>query len=263
MIEKEPYPWKFFQEKLYLVGEIKEDFIYCALPRTTSFVSGQDKFSEEFNSVNMPKQNYNILFKLLETIGCENQITKFITIGCCLQSYYSKFHFWANQELFKEADRYNNEKDNLLKVLEEYLRHPDMEKVHSISFKFNREPTVSIKNKFVLLELFQAITDGYGITWDNFNEVNNPDSRNRLLATKSHEKIKIEFIKSFYNLIFPYYNSDSNTLKFIGAFMYIFNVPINTEESEIELYSNIDDLLKSINIKSLKHYITRPPKISN
>lgn len=263
MSDKKPYSWKVFQGKEFIIEEISDDHVECEMPRTTSFVYQQDRYSQEFNSVKMPQMNYRILFKLLEGIGLDQEISKFITIGCCLQSNYSTYYFWANQELFKEADRYNEEKDNLLKVIEEYLRYPNMDNVHSISFKFNKQTTVSIKNKFVLLELFDAISKGYGLTWQNFSEINDPSKKNKLLATKSHEKLKTEFIQSFYNFIYPSYNNDSNTLKFIGAFMYIFNVPINRDESEIEHYLDIDDLLKSINIKSLKHYMIRPPKTSS
>lgn len=150
----------------------------------------------------------------------------------------------------------------LLEKLQTYLFNDNKNNLPDISFKPFTEPTITLKNFFVKLDIYDALCKGFGLTKENFeqrsNELLEP---NKLKIDKFAEKVKFDFFHILYEyLIQEKELKRADALKFIGNYFLFFQIRIKKDSTEIELYQDINDNLEDSDIKNLNHYLTRPPK---
>lgn len=224
-------------------------------------------FFRQYTSVKIPKENYNLLLALLRREGFESLIGQFLGLGCLLQMEYSEN---SNVEMNSLLSDFNSEKESfvvLLGVLEDYLFSSTKHHLNSVSFKFKRAQTVTVDNFIVVNEIYKAICEGFGLTKDNFQSKKSEllSKTNQFKVEKYDEKVKTEFIQEFYKYLQQKRtgHKKADSLKFTGAFLHIFQIPTNSTLTDIELYDDITEFLKSFDLRNLEHYLSRPPKTSH
>jgi hypothetical protein len=185
-----------------------------------------------------------------------------LTLGCSLQELYSNNYNAHYDDLSKDFDAYHEEYVYLLEALEKYLFAPNKAPLDSIAFKMkSQHPSVFIKNFFVLDDVYKAVCIGLDITVDNFETRKKEliGVPNKVKFFRYDSQIKKDFIKRFYEFVEPIVGSESTSLKVVGTFLHVFEIPSNNKEFDgyIELYEDLNEQLKSIDIKNLRHALTR------
>lgn len=255
------YKWKNFVDGNYRSIEYGTSTIevyeinFQSLPEELkTFINS---FSLSFNSLEIPLQNKRILVELLEMNSFDFSIEEFITIGCAFQYlYHMNIEMDSEDQLVLDFDTEKKDYEVLLDTLEQFLFAVDYKSLHSISFKFNQDKTTSVKNFFIVRDVYEAICLGYGLTKENFHDkkVEILSKTNQFLISKFGEKIKMEFVQILYNLLRARFLKNSDALRFIGVLCHIFQVPTNNNQG-IELYDDLSNTLKTIDLKNLRHYL--------
>jgi hypothetical protein len=264
--EQTKYIWKKFEDDSYKT--ISVDSVETLEHSTTELSMFEGKlnsssktFQKLHQVIAIPKVNDLVLNNLLAEYNLGNK-EQLLTLGCSLQELYSSHYNAHYDDLSKDFDAYNEEYVNLLEAIEKYLFAPKKAPLDSIAFKMKHpHPSVSIKNFFVLDDVYEAICIGFDITGDNFETRKKEliGVPNKIKFFRYDSQIKKDFIKSFYEFVEPIVGSKSIALKVIGTFLHIFEIPSNNKEFDgnIELYIDINEQLKSIDIKNLRHALTR------
>lgn len=214
-------------------------------------------FCLEYQTIKIPNFNKNLLAELLQLNTLDYSLDEFITIGCSLQ-YQFDFAFNINEDeaLLTDFDAEKTDYKSLLNILERFLFAENHKDLHSIMFKFNQSDTTKINNFFIVRDVFEAICIGYGINKDNFQERKAEilAMTNQVILSKSAEKVKVDYAQILYFLIELNFSKEADILRFLGTLFHIFQVPTN-KNSPIELYDEISETMKSIDIKNFIHYI--------
>lgn len=219
-------------------------------------------FCKDYSSVNIPTQNLNLLSKLIEYYKLPYTKDNLILIGCALQyQYYMQLRIQEEEkddsltrDFFEDKKQY----ESLLDILGLYLMEDINKDLHSILFKYNRTDTTKIDNFFVLIDLYDAICKGYGLTRENF-EVRKSEilsQTNQTSFSKRFTTLNKNWIKLLNTELTNSITDSSNSLRCLGVFLHIFHVPTNNKQP-IELYDEFSDIVSSIDIKNLRHSLTR------
>ncbi|MDM1448157.1 hypothetical protein HX057_15550 [Myroides odoratimimus] len=219
-------------------------------------------FCKDYSSVNIPTQNLSLLSKLMEYYKLPYTKDDLILIGCALQyQYYMQLRIQEEEkddvltrEFFEDKKQY----ENLLNILGLYLMKDSNKDLHSILFKYNRTDTTKIDNFFVLTDIYDAICKGYGLTRENF-EVRKSEILSQTSQTsfsKRFTTLNKNWIKLLNTELTKLITDSSSSLRCLGVFLHIFHVPTNNKQP-IELYDEFSDIVSSIDIKNLRHSLTR------
>lgn len=214
-------------------------------------------FYLKYQTIQIPNFNKNLLTELLQLYSLDFTIEQFITIGCSLQNQFDfALDINGDEPLLNEFDLEKTDYKSLFNILERFLFAENHKNLHSILFKFNQTETTKISNFFIVRDLLEAICIGYGITKDNFQERKAEvlENTNQVILSKLSEKVKVDFAQTLYYQIEPKFSKDADVLRFLGTFFHIFQVPTNKRFS-IDLYEEISETLKAIDIKNFRHYI--------
>ncbi len=214
-------------------------------------------FCLNYQTTQIPVFNKNQLEGLLRLNNVDVSLEEFITIGCSLQYQYI-LGLQMNQmsDLVNDFDEEKKDYESFLNIIERFLFSDNHRNLHSILFKYNLNQTTKINNFFIVRDIYESICIGYGINKDNFHERKAQilSMTNQILLSKLGEKIKTDYAQKLYYLIEPKFSKDADIFRYIGAFFHIFQVPTNRNQP-IELYDDISETLKSIDIKNFRHYI--------
>lgn len=216
-----------------------------------------NSFCVTFSAMEVPLQNKKILKELIDMNSLDFSLEEFLTIGCALQYlYHMNIEMDSEDRLVLDFDTEKKDYGLLLDILEQFLFAEDYKNLHSISFKFNQVKTTSVKNFFIVRDVYEAICLGYGLTKENFYErkIEILSQTNQFLISKFGEKIKLEFVQTLYNLLESNFSKKADVLRFIGVLFHIFQVPTNNNQP-IELYENLSTTLSEIDLKNLRHYL--------
>lgn len=258
------YKWKNFADNSqYSTRTIEEcELNFRDLP--TEIDSIVKPFFKHYQNAEIPTFNKRLLVDLLALNRLDISLEQFMTIGCALQAQWnSALTIYEDDDLVKNFDLEKESYQALFDVLEKFLFAENHKDLYSLSFKSLSNGTTTIKNFFVLRDLYEAICLGYGITKENFEERKAEIllMTNQIKLPKLGEKIKIDYTRALYDSIESKFSKDAEILKFIGAFFHIFQVPTNNSQTLELLYDNISDTLESIDIKNFRHYLTHRPSI--
>ncbi|SFD37656.1 hypothetical protein [Flavobacterium phragmitis] len=258
------YKWKnFADDSQYSTSAIEECELSFQdlLPEISSVVK---PFFAHHQKAEIPTKNKKLLVDLLALNILDISLQQFITIGCALQSQWnSALTMYEDDDLVRDFDLEKENYKSLFDVLEKFLFAENYRDLHSLSFKSSFSGTTTVNNFFVLRDLYEAICLGYDIKKENFEERKAEilSMTNQVRLPKLGEKIKIDYARTLYNAIESKFDKGADTLRFIGAFFHIFQVPTNNSQTLELLYDNISDTLESIDIKNFRHYLTHRPSI--
>src|SRR5690606_3715773 len=117
-----------------------------------------------------------------------------------------------------------------------------------------------IKNYFVVNDIYSCICIALDINRGNFQErkIEIAQRNNNYDVEMYSEMVKTEYVQSMFNFYFDKCGNKTKSLKFAGALLTIFQIPLNNRSLYVENNENIDDLLNSVDTKNLRHYVTRP-----
>lgn len=238
-----------FTEDLITKNIIELKHIKFELPEINTTITVGSK------QLKLPDKSYQNLKNLLEYFylkAFEEEFLSFVSISQSTYLTYNKKFEGELEECFLK-ERKGLEK--LLKVLELYL-FGSKKKLHSISFKFKREPTQTINNLFVLDDIFNVILSSYKLTEDNFcarkkDILNNTNIFN---FKKGGQYIIMKITQNLFTFLKKYANgiSDNEALRFCGVLLHICQIPSNKKSDDITV-ENIEDSLKLIDHQNLMH----------
>jgi hypothetical protein len=256
------YKWKNFAgDSQYGTRTIEEcELNFHDLP--TEIDSIVKPFFRHYQTAEMPTFNKRLLVDLLALNRLDISLEQFITIGCALQAQWnSALTIYEDDDLVKDFDLEKENYEVLFDVLEKFLFTENHKDLHSLSFKSLSNGTTTIKNFFILRDLYEAICLGYGISKENFEERKAEilSMTNHVKLSKQGEKIKTDYARALYNTIESKFTKEADRLRFIGTFFHIFQVPTNNSQTRDLLYDDISGTLKSIDIKNFRHYLTNRP----
>lgn len=264
----ELYHWKYFTNNKFEVSSdldstINNYNISYDVILDTPFYEFCKSFTIGYTSFEIPSGIESKLDELLVKYNQEDLKPLLLITGIALQKAYSdNFEFDKKDDLLNDFNNQYLEFRELLEKLQTYLFNDNKNNLPDISFKPFTEPTITLKNFFVKLDIYDALCKGFGLTKENFeqrsNELLEP---NKLKIDKFAEKVKFDFFHILYEyLIQEKELKRADALKFIGNYFLFFQIRIKKDSTEIELYQDINDNLEDSDIKNLNHYLTRPPK---
>ncbi len=223
-----------------------------------------NSFLKKYNSFQIPVDIESKLDELFLKFDLNEFKPQILIIGCALQYSYSNNFGITQTELQKDFDSNFKDFKEFLKILKGYLFSENLKRLPDVSFKTLTNGTTNIKNFFVKWDIYDALCCSFDLTKENFEERSQVllKMTNKVIFDKYPEKVKVDFIQN----IFKYLVDNEilkrvDALRFIGVFFKLFQVKINNNESELEIYDTLEDNINSIDSKNLNHYITRPPKL--
>jgi hypothetical protein len=276
MEDENKYLWSNLKKGAYsqIASDIPSEE-YNTIPFKNIVISDEAlilNFYKSYNKIIIPKEIESLLKLLLARYGLSEFIEEFIILSCAIQKSFivSKGirEDMKHDVLLQDFENSKKDYTEFLKIIKTYLFSKTKNNIHSISFKFNSSPTVPITNFFVLDEVYEAICKGFGITKENFEERKEEllNLTNNVSLSRSSEKVKTSIVTNLYEFILIGGYSHSDSLRFVGCFLHISQIPSNSSKRkrervrDIDLDNNIDSFLKSIEIKNLTHYIKRQKK---
>lgn len=216
-------------------------------------------FSKPIKTISLPQQIKN----KFEQLFCKYQISEFsnqlISFGAVLQSTYINNIHDTDDPLLRDFDLESKELEKLLDCLENFIFEKNRKDLYSIQFTFQRNKPISLKNYFVVSDIYSAICQGFDISKENFAE-----RKIELLSKTNQFKVHLhsEYTKSVgIQFLFEILNENikiNSKLRFVGAFLSLCFITTNNKNLEFNNSSNLEDLLKSIDLHNLNHYIKRP-----
>jgi len=260
------YNWKNFsnnQYEVYLEGDLKlfempnhELIDSNVYPLCKSFLNSYKGFE-------MPSQMELKLDELFEKFNLIEEKSTFLALGCSLQQNFSDNYQIEKDDLLTDFDLEFKDFKNLLDVLEKYLFAENLKNLPEVTFRTIREGNIQIKNFFVKWDIYEALCNGFDLTKENFQVRSQEllDMTNNIIVDRYPEKVKVDFIQGIFRYLSQKEFTRANALRFIGVFFKFFQIEINNKEEEFLIFDSLEDNIKSINIKNLYHYITRPPKL--
>lgn len=263
------YHWRNFTDNKYidLVDEETEINIHTISDEINfdaNFLPLCNYFLKKYNSFQIPKDIESKLDELFLKYNIINLKPNMLLIGCALQYSYSINFGITKDELLEDFDSTSKDFKELLKTLKEYLFSENLKRLPDVSFKTLTNGTINIKNFFVKWDIYDALCDSFDLTKENFEERSQDllKMTNKVILDKYPEKVKVDFIQNIFKyLVENKILKRADTLIFIGVFFKLFQVKVNNNESELEIYDTLEDNINSIDPKNLNHYITRPPKL--
>ncbi|PVX46159.1 hypothetical protein C8C85_1985 [Flavobacterium sp. 103] len=222
-------------------------------------------FHKSYKKVIIPKKIESLFISLLDKYELSKFLEEFIILSCASQKSFID-NIGTKAELKRDVllqDFNNMKKDyaEFLNVIGIYLSSESKNKTNTISFKPDAAPTVSINNFFVLNDIYDTICKGLDITKENFLERKEEllDLKNNISVRHYSEVVKTSIVVNLYEFALKSSKRRSDSLRFVGCFLHISQIPTNSEEIDkkidIDLFNDIDLFLKSIEIKNLAHYI--------
>ncbi|WP_458628263.1 hypothetical protein [Winogradskyella sp. PC D3.3] len=263
------YRWKNFTENKYvdLVEELTQINVYnisSDIKFDETFHSLCLLFSKEYSTFKIPLVVEKKLGELFLRFNIEKFKPQMRIIGCALQDSYSNNFGIVKDDLLNDFDTNFKDFKELLEVLKEYLYSENLKRMPDVSFKTMTNGTTNIKNFFVKLDIYEALCSGFDLTKENYEARSQEllNKTNKIILHKYAEKVKVDFIQGIHKYLVSNNLLDtSNSLKFIGVFFKYFQVKINNSKVEFELYDTLEDNIKSLDLKNLNHYLTRPRKL--
>ncbi|PHQ30886.1 hypothetical protein [Leeuwenhoekiella nanhaiensis] len=263
------YFWKYLINDKYEISTAEtrveihsvinsEDFKKLGIFHLTKF------FINSYDIFQIPEDIDSKIEELLQNFSIGELKRELLIYGCSLQSQFAENYNILKDDLLEDFDLEYKEFKKLLAVLRSYLFADNLKNLPTITFKTFSEGNVNIKNFFVIKDIYEAICEGFDLKKENFEERsrNLLEMTNRIKVEKYSEKVKVDFIRCLYDFLTSLGFENVNALKFIGVFFKLFQIQLNNNEDELEIYDNLEDNLKSIDLKNLTHYIKRPPNFS-
>jgi hypothetical protein len=270
MENENKYIWSNLKKGAYsqITSDITSE-VYNTIPFKNIVISDEAlilNFYKSYTKIIIPKEIESLLKSLLSKYGLTEYFNEFIVLSCASQKSFidnmDTKEEMKNDVLLQDFNNTKKDYTEFLKIIEMYLFSGTKNNIHTISFKPYSSPTVPIKNFFVLNDIYDAICKGLGITKENFSERKEKilNLANNIPVNLYSEMVKTSIVTSLYRFILKCGNKKSDSLRFVGCFLHISQIPTNSKEIDFFLDDDIAFLLKSIDIKNLSHYINRPKK---
>lgn len=271
MSENKVYNWRKFTNNKFmsLVGSeenVNEYNLAEQIVPESPFYEFSKVFITEYRSFRMPSNIESKLDELLAIHNLSDLKRVFLITGVSLQKQYLDDFDVNKDDLLNDFDVQYKELQELLVVLKNYLFADkyDLNSSPNITFKPLTSKTVTIKNFFVKIDIYETLCLGYSLTKENFEERSKEimEATNRLKVDRYSEKVKFDF----FHILYKYLTEErslqrADALRFIGNYFLFFQIRIKSTSTEIELYEDIKDNLEDSDIKNLNHYLTRLPKL--
>lgn len=216
--------------------------------------SEEIKINAEF--IRLPENSILNLKELLTYFGLAKFKNEFLSFISIAQSTYLLYNEKVEGKEIQDFLSEKKDLEILFDALESYLFQSRKE-LHSISFKFQTKPTISIKNFLVIDDIYKSLLQYYSLTKDNFqekkfnliNEFTNPFN-----YKKGGQFVVMNLIKCLFQFIKQEINdiSDNKALKFCGVYLHICQIPSNRKSDSIAI-EGIENSLHLIDHQNLMH----------
>ncbi|UGU14258.1 hypothetical protein LS482_11090 [Sinomicrobium kalidii] len=220
-------------------------------------------FLKTYKTFQIPTHIEEKLDELLERFNTPHLKSPLLIFGCALQESYSDNFDIPKDDLLKDFDVESKDFKTLLGILRNYLFAENRKHLPDVSFKTFTEGTTTIKNFFVKHDIYDALCHSFNLKKENFEERSQEllAMTNQIMVDKYPEKVKVDFIQALFNYIGTETElTKSDILKLIGVFFTLFQVKVsNSKDTEFYIHNYLEDNIKSVDLKNLNHYITRPP----
>jgi hypothetical protein len=219
--------------------------------------------TESFSSLTIPKTSLDDLIALLNNFKLNKFEDDFLTLIAIIQHnfilYDEKFEGNLYEDFLKDKEAFKS----LMNVLEIYL-FDEKKELNSISFKFITKKTITLKNFFIVDDIYKVFLKNYGLNKKNFQ------SRKQELLTdyystnfnfkKGGDYVISQSIKALFNFLQEKNIdiTDNDTLRFCGVFLHICQIPSNKKNDDV-MVGDIENIIKTIDPKNLRHYINDRP----
>ncbi|MFV8324674.1 hypothetical protein [Flavobacterium sp. ZS1P14] len=226
-------------------------------------------FESKYTSLIVSEKLIRTLTSLLKNYNLESHLESFLILASAFQHHYiTQLTKYENRkhdtdQLLKDFMNEGKDLEPLFVILHKFLNGEIQMEIHSISFKFNSNPkTLPIKNFFITQTIYKAICDKLELTLENFEhrKVELINNTNITDFRKTLENIKQRQINGLFKFI-SFHNDDleksSTNLKFIGCFLTLCQIPVNTNRLEIPSTENISEMFSTEDLKNLRHYFGR------
>lgn len=206
--------------------------------------------------IKLPNETYSNLIELLNYFDLQSYENEFLSLIPIVQNSYLTYSGKPPSGLENDFLKEKKGLEKLLDALEIYL-FKDKNKLHSISFKFNTEKPITIKNFFVIDDIYKSIIESFDINEDNFISRKEDLLSNKVNSfnfLKGRQYVVMKTVQAIFSFLKDNAtNITSNeALRFSGVFLHICQIPSNKKSNDI-LVGVIEDTLKTIDHQNLMH----------
>ncbi|MES2573352.1 MAG: hypothetical protein V4572_00275 [Bacteroidota bacterium] len=265
------YYWKVFEKINQYSKESVESTIPFTLDLDLSFIKHSlpneaalfDSFKSNFTSFTISKEAKSHIDDLLHSNNILNRNKEFYLISAVFQyNYISEiedlYHF-TNKGWQKDLETASSQKEKFLDILRLKVNN-EKSGINSISFKTDKAQTIN--NFFVVDDILVALIDYYSLTPDNFEskkaELIGNYSRNKI--GKTDIRLKFHLMTGLNNFIcdlIKLSTASNRSLRFVGSFFLISQIPLQIKNPEIPKASTITVLMHAEDIKYLHTFLHR------
>ncbi len=221
-------------------------------------------FLRNYSHFKLPPSIYSKLRLLLREFNLEAFQNELIIFGLALQSKFKDSFAIEEDAVLAEFNTEAKDMEKLLKVLKKYIFTKNNLNLPKISFTPFNSKTISIDNGLLVNDILKSLCIQFELNASNFEQRSEEllMLTKKVIPSKFDEKVKVDYIKALFE--FTQRNleiNESNSLKLIGVFFNLFQIPLNKKNPEILIFEDLQDCINDVDVKALKHYISRPPSL--
>ena len=257
------YKWRNFKGANLKYESINDNLITYPV-NEVSFGTNLDsfitRFIKSYKSLTIPNLNDNALNALVTRIDNVNKLDAFRILGSAIQEQFSDDYNEVWGKSGYDFSNYNKDFNSLLNFLEKYLNSKDKSEYTGILFKNKvTNKNESLKNSFVVDEVYNAICEGLNLTVDNFDirKMEILKRTNSFDLEKNAERLKWGFAKELVEYFKTFVSSDNECIKLTGVFFHIFSIPYKLKPEPIEVSVDINNLVGIVDYQYIRNNIIR------
>ncbi len=277
------YIWKYFEAqdfknapknnlKIFTIKSFKE-----LLPDNPDFLS---EFIEMYDQVKIPQTIVELFNKLFIFEGSRRNKSQFyeyelneyseefLLLSCASQEKISLHWFITdpNDKLHESFLHATDDYNNLLSILESFLKNPNKNSIIVIDYYSNPFAQFKSENFFVTSEILSSLCEKYNLNLENFEK-----RKEEILTLTYHleewNNIKKTVAKNLFNFLQQKGLSQADSKRFIGAFLIISQIPIDSKKKKMDFndvdfkeiidLGDINAIIDSVDEKVIANYINR------
>ena len=230
------------------------------LVKITELTNGLFFHDISYNHISIPLKIHSLLNELCDYFQLSRLKKEFLTFLAYSQINYfeAKHHLQIERSIDEDFLNLPLDLDKLFSLIKDFMDSSNNNKIKSIYFKFKNEESILIENFFVIQDIYTAIRDYYKFSTENFDgrvaEILESNETAGLLNTSKF--LRKSLIKFLYNFLINQDIPQSASLRFIGTFLHLAQIPTTTEDN-VEIYDTLKLNLDSIEINNLRNHALR------
>lgn len=270
---QETYFWNIFSKKGYT--ELNRDLGISFQISEINFQELKPFFENDFilyhqniTSFTIAKSSKKLIDELIDVYNLKLNNVTLYGLSAILQKDYINYHdipINTSSGEWDDIEYFNVELHKLFYFIEMQLKNQSLASFNDITVNFGEK--TEFKSVFIFKEIFDSLIHFYKINLENFEDVKSEKLAQiaNIRLDKLPEYHKLKYIQGLFKLVTSdgsLKNITNNNLRFIGCFLLLSQIPVNSLANELTVPNNPKDIHIS-DINNIRNYLNGTKKISH